>query len=442
MKLKHLFLVFLLFPFAVSHAAKISLHVSGKIDVYSAVLYLPDGRELPISIDDTGQGALTIDVTEPVYVALSYHYVSRTLLLTSDTDIQISFENKKFGERVAITGIGSQVNIYLNSGHLKAVGINDTELDEQSFFMKMDSLLNANLQELDNVKLPERFKEMEAIRLKYFTYASLPAYPYFHMRITKDSSYKASVAYWKKLQDLMVMDASLLQYDEFRSFLVEAVSRVARKQYPESRSLDAVIRYVESNVKEPSIAEFLINKNVYAYIEKNGLDSVDAYCEVFDRYVKSPLLVKAFEILCNRWRKLSVGAFSPNFNCMDLSGKKVSLSDFKGKYVYIDIWATWCGPCQREIPHLQKLEEKYHGKDIYFVSISCDTNRKAWENRVRAGLKGIQLHFVNGDTFMNEYMIKGIPRFILLDKEGKIISADMSRPSDPKTIAKLDELLN
>jgi len=52
------------------------------------------------------------------------------------------------------------------------------------------------------------------------------------------------------------------------------------------------------------------------------------------------------------------------------------------------------------------------------------------------------LHFVNGDTFMNDYMIKGIPRFILLDKEGKIISVDMSRPSDPKTIAKLDELLN
>ena len=64
----------------------------------------------------------------------------------------------------------------------------------------------------------------------------------------------------------MVMDASLLRYDEFRSFLVEAVSRVARKQYPESKSLDAVVRYVESEVKEPGFAEFLINKNVYAYV--------------------------------------------------------------------------------------------------------------------------------------------------------------------------------
>ena len=198
----------------------------------------------------------------------------------------------------------------------------------------------------------------------------------------------------------------------------------------------------ETPLTSPVTADNPINAIVLSGGSAYGLDSADAYCAVFDRYVKSPLLVKNFETLCNRWRKLSVGALSPNFNCTDLSGKKVSLSDFKGKYVYIDIWATWCGPCQREIPHLQKLEEKYHGKDIYFVSISCDNNKKAWENRVRAGLKGIQLHFVNGDTFMNDYMIKGIPRFILLDKEGKIISVDMSRPSDPKTIAKLDELLN
>lgn len=357
---------------------------------------------------------MVVDVTEPVYVALGYHYISRTLLLTPDTDIQISFENKKIGERVAITGTGSQVNIYLNNGRLKAAEIDDMALGEKAFFLKMDSILNVNLQELDHAGLSEEINEMEKIRLKYFTCATLPSYPYFHMRIAKDSTYEASLEYWSKLQELMVMDASLLRYDEFRSFLVEAVSRVARKQYPESKSLDAVVRYVESEVKEPGIAEFLINKNVYAYVERYGLDSADAYCAVFDRYVKSPLL----------------------------SGKKVSLSDFKEKYVYIDIWATWCGPCQREIPHLQKLEEKYHGKDIYFVSISCDKNRKVWENRVRAGLKGIQLHFVNGDTFMNDYMIKGIPRFILLDKEGKIISVDMSRPSDPKTIAKLDELLN
>ena len=77
--------------------------------------------------------------------------------------------------------------------------------------------------------------------------------------------------------------------------------------------------------------------------------------------------------------------------------------------VVVDFFATWCGPCQREIPHLQKLEEKYHGKDIYFVSISCDNNKKAWENRVRAGLKGIQLHLDQSMDLAQKFKIVSVP---------------------------------
>ena len=61
----------------------------------------------------------------------------------------------------------------------------------------------------------------------------------------------------------------------------------------------------------------------------------------------------------------------------------MSLSDLKGKYVYIDVWATWCGPCNAEIPHLKKLEEEFEGRNIYFVSISCDDSRNAWERFVQ-----------------------------------------------------------
>ncbi|MEO4733917.1 TlpA family protein disulfide reductase, partial [Phocaeicola vulgatus] len=164
-KMRVFLFVCLLFPFY-SYAAKISLSISGKIEDHSAMLYFPDGRELPISIDASGKGELVVDVTEPVYVALGYHYISRTLLLTPDTDIQISFENKKFGERVAITGTGSQVNIYLNNGRLKAAKIDDMALGEKAFFLKMDSILNVNLQELDHAGLSEEINEMEKIRLK------------------------------------------------------------------------------------------------------------------------------------------------------------------------------------------------------------------------------------------------------------------------------------
>ncbi|MGI6242799.1 MAG: TlpA family protein disulfide reductase [Prevotella sp.] len=438
---KILIFISLLFPLG-SNAAQIALSISGDLDGQPAKLYLPDGRELPISIDTSGKGLLTIDVSEPVYAELSYHYASRTLFLTPETNMNIAFESDSFGESAVITGTGSQINTYLNNGRLKAIKINDAGLDEKTFLLKMDSILNANLRELDKAGFPESFNRLETKRLTYFTCAMMPSYPYFHKRIAKDSTYVASADYWNKLEELMAMDASLLQFNEFRTFFTEAANIMVKKQYPDMKYLDGLIQYVESDVTEPLIRELLINKSVYAYIEKNGIDGTDAYREAFHRYVKTPQLVRKFETLCSRWEKLSAGKPSPDFKCTDLSGKSYTLADFKGKYVYIDIWATWCGPCQREIPYLRKLETKYNGKDIYFVSISCDANRQTWEKKVKSGMTGVQLHFDTDDTFMKQYMINGIPRFILLDKEGKIISADMSRPSDPKTAAQLDELLN
>ena len=116
----------------------------------------------------------------------------------------------------------------------------------------------------------------------------------------------------------------------------------------------------------------------------------------------------------------------------------VALEDLRGKYVYIDVWATWCGPCKAELPYLKKLEKKFKGKNIYFVSISIDANKAAWIKMVQEDqLGGIQLH---GGNIAKDYDIRAIPRFILLDKEGKVISKEMTRPSDPVTEETLDAL--
>ena len=149
----------------------------------------------------------------------------------------------------------------------------------------------------------------------------------------------------------------------------------------------------------------------------------------------------AFDALCAKWSKIAKGQPSPGFKYLDIQGKEVDLSDLAGKYVYIDVWATWCGPCRGEIPHLQKLEHQYKNKNIHFVSISCDQDKAAWEKMVKEDkLGGIQLHNGKDQSFMDAFMIRGIPRFILLDKEGKIIAADMTRPSNPETVETLNQL--
>lgn len=139
--------------------------------------------------------------------------------------------------------------------------------------------------------------------------------------------------------------------------------------------------------------------------------------------------------------ELKAGDVSPSFSYQDINGKTVTLENLKGKLVYIDVWATWCPPCRAELPALKQLEEKY-GKDMYFVSISCDQDKSKWEAMVKEkGLKGVQLHIGTDRSFMQAYTITGIPRFILLDEGGKIISCDMTRPSNPETAKTLESLL-
>ena len=142
--------------------------------------------------------------------------------------------------------------------------------------------------------------------------------------------------------------------------------------------------------------------------------------------------------------KLKKGNKAPDFsNYENYNGNTSSLSDFKGKYVYIDIWATWCRPCIAQFPYLKKLEKEFQGKNISFVSISTDDDRRSngswekardkWITMVRKrNLSGYQLWAGKDDArFSREYMITSIPRFILIDPEGNLIDSNAKSPADP-----------
>jgi thiol-disulfide isomerase/thioredoxin len=142
---------------------------------------------------------------------------------------------------------------------------------------------------------------------------------------------------------------------------------------------------------------------------------------------------------------LAKGKPSPMFTYPDINGKNLSLKSLKGKYVYIDVWATWCGPCKVQIPYLKKIEKDYEDKNIAFIGLSIDTqeNKDKWLKMVEErDLEGYQV-MADKDwqsKFIKDYYITGIPRFILIDPEGKIVTADAPRPSEPSLLKLFDEL--
>lgn len=111
----------------------------------------------------------------------------------------------------------------------------------------------------------------------------------------------------------------------------------------------------------------------------------------------------------------------------DMNGNKVKLSDYvgKGKYVLVDFWATWCGPCMREMPTLKRVYDKYKGENFEIVGVSVDDDVDAWKKTVKAkGMDWIQLHD-SGKSAGRYYKVNSIPFTLLFDKSGNIVNSNL-----------------
>ena len=134
------------------------------------------------------------------------------------------------------------------------------------------------------------------------------------------------------------------------------------------------------------------------------------------------------------------GDMSIDFSYPNISSEMISLSSFRGRLVYVDVWATWCGPCIAEIPSLERLQKDYENKDIVFLSVSVDTDKEAWEKMLTEDqLGGVQLWADGWSQITKSYAIFGIPRFMLVDKSGELIAVDAPRPSSNEIRTMIDE---
>ncbi len=175
---------------------------------------------------------------------------------------------------------------------------------------------------------------------------------------------------------------------------------------------------------------------------KSELDSMLVSQEEMSNQQMFDFLSQNYDAQNAHFAKFKKGTPAPKFvNYENFKGGKTSLDDLKGKYVYIDVWATWCAPCIAEIPALKALEKEFSSKNIEFVSISVDNvdgqrgSKAEWKKMVaEKSLTGIQLYA--DKDFQSEFMVafdvNAIPRFILIDPNGNIVDFDAPRPSDPK----------
>ena len=139
---------------------------------------------------------------------------------------------------------------------------------------------------------------------------------------------------------------------------------------------------------------------------------------------------------------VAVGKMAPDFSAPDTTGHMISLSSFRGKYVLLDFWASWCGPCREENPIVKAAYRKYHQRNFEIISVSLDMpgKKKEWEEAIRKDDLPWQqvsdLKYWNSDP-AHLYSIRSIPQNFLIDPNGKIVAADLRGPALEKTLEKI-----
>lgn len=370
------------------------------------------------------------------------------------TEIAIDFDSLKNG--VKFTGELEAVNKYLveKGSVVKKYTANYKKLfglEKAQFNLTLDSLKNELLEKVNTLS-NSSIADLEKFSIDYLVRGLKVSYPEYNAYVNS-VEFNADSADYSALDGLDLNNGHHLMFSDYSDLVNKVIMNKFTKEndakaieaMPATEKIAKIFAIIDANVTNVEVRDYLKHN---AFMEDLSYGEFWKLSDIVNKFLAECQTVgykNIIEKLYNQKMLLAPGKPAPLFRYKDINGKEYALEDLKGKLVYIDFWATWCGPCRHELPFLEEVEKAYEGKKITFISMSMDNDVVAWDKMVKEKkMKGLQLH-ADGDwssTVAKDYQIKGIPTFVLIDENGLIISPAAPRPSSGAVLVNmLDENL-
>lgn len=421
------------------------------------------------SIDAKGNFKIKFQRYLPQDVMIDYQINCQILVHPGDSMyIELDAEDKRrpaIYSHIQFYGDGAEQNIQL-AAYLKDYftyrykidSIDDAEknMQENEYKAYQKSIRNDMLKErqnfLDKYKPDDEIRTWTLMNVEMDYYNNLLLYPLQHKHLNKLSpTWDVSADYYNFITSLADFNKSNLINTEASFFLPNYLAgHITSTALLENRNpAAALVNQLRFNKLLLQLAlSQRCNSTLASYITDfydQNKQAIEKY--ITEPYLKEPLMAHYKEVkeAINN-PKVTSDAILKNFkNTKNQALFDSILNNYKNKVIYLDIWATWCGPCLSEMPRSKELYDKLKGKDIVFIYLCIDSDLNTWKPTLtKHKLTGIQF-FLNKEQsafLKNELKVNGIPHYVLFDKSGTIIeSGSHLRPSNNQTLEKINKLL-